>query len=107
MKKNKKVDKTLKGRAENKHYKKYIIQKEKLKAKYPSSLFERGDQGRCMIRTNPEEQLLWNSYIKKLLDIIFKNNGHFQRFLWDVLPEQEKIKRDYLTKPSKSPYYNY
>jgi|TARA_R110001592_G_scaffold34938_3_gene119428 hypothetical protein len=79
----------------NKNYKKYEKQKDKLKAKYPPTLFAKpGYSNRYKGKATDDERELYKEYIGKLMDIINKPNSHYQNYLWDTLSSSEKLFRE-------------
>lgn len=79
----------------NKNYKLYEKQKDKLKAKYPPTLFAKlGTNNRYKVNATDEERELFKEYIGKLMDIINKPNSYYQKYLWDTLSASEKIFRE-------------
>ena len=78
----------------NKNYKLYKKQKLKLKAKYPSTLFVEGYSSRYKVTPTEEERELFKEYIEKLMKIILKPKGHYQKYVWDTLSPSEKLFRE-------------
>jgi len=60
----------------NKHYLRYKKQKDKLRLKYPDNLTS--PYGRDY------DKDLWQKYLVELSKIIWKPNGHFQKFVREV-----------------------
>ena len=87
----------------NKYYKKFLKQKEKIKEKYPPHLFEIPTSYSEMRKfKGSEEQLLWKQYIKELGDLMFQPNGWFQKFTWDVMSDSDK--RDMMQRAKANTY---
>jgi len=77
--------------SDNKYYKKFLVQKNKIKQKYPPHLFEMPSSYNLMRKfKGSEEQLLWKQYIKELGDLMFQPNGWYQKFTWDIMSESDK-----------------
>lgn len=74
----------------NKFYKKYELQKEDIKKKYPRTIFT-DDLGVNPTYGSSEERRLYNEYLKEIGDLLFKPNGYYQQFIWDTMPENEKL----------------
>lgn len=75
----------------NVHYKKYDKKKQKLKKKYPSDIFKKAGPGHKKIDYPAEQRKLHQSYLKELLDLIFENDGDYQKFSWDILSDMDKL----------------
>lgn len=75
---------------ENKYYKEFLKEKEKIKEKYPQDLWDRphGLKQNNKLKYNNHD--LWREYIKELLDLMLKPNGTYQEFVWDNYSESEK-----------------
>tara|TARA_R110000751_G_scaffold306330_1_gene424435 strand:+ start:997 stop:1302 length:306 start_codon:yes stop_codon:yes gene_type:complete len=84
----------------NENYQKYKIQKDKLKKKYPPSLFTASQEARRQIRCTPKEREEYKHYIGKLMDIILKPNSHYQKYIWDTLSKSQKALREFVAKGS-------
>ena len=85
---------------QSENYRKYKIQKDKLKAKYPPSLFMGIYEGKRKVRCTTEERELYIEYIGKLMDIILKPNSHYQKYIWDTLSSSQKEFRELVSKGS-------
>lgn len=84
----------------NENYKQYEKQKDKLKNKYPPSLFMGMDDGKKKVRCTPKEREQYKHYIGKLMDIILKPNSHYQKYIWDTLSPSQKAFRELVSKGS-------
>lgn len=83
---------------DNQYYKNYEVEKEEIKSKYPSEIFDNmsvSGQGKHQemmyeeyISTNQRE--LHKQYLKEIADLIFQPNGQFQEFTWDTMSEVSK-----------------
>ena len=69
----------LKEMLQNPWYKIYYEKKQELLQNYPPNK-----------QRSREEHL---SYIKELCDMIWEPDGEFQKFLWDIMSEQEKLEQ--------------
>ena len=77
----------------NTHYKKFTTQKKRLQLKYDKRLFE-------WSKTRPpaslkkwyieEGQEQWRAYLKEVSDLMYEQEGNFQKFLWDIISNQDK-----------------
>lgn len=79
------------GLESNENYKSYLIQKEEIKSKYPSSVWKYPPSGRPKANELKNyienEHIFYKQYINELLDLMLQPNAHFQKFLWDIIPE--------------------
>lgn len=79
---------------ENVHYKTYSEQKEKIKEKYNQRLFT------CQSRVsdkkwfNEEGRKEWKKYLKEINELMFKPDGDFQKFSWDIMSELSKTNQE-------------
>lgn len=71
---------------EDKYYKLFEKEKENIKSKYPSHIFD--DKSKTYTKQDRE---LHNQYLKELSDLIFAPNGYFQKMIWDTMAEVDKI----------------
>ncbi len=73
----------------NKNYIKFYKQKKKLQSKYDKRLFE-------WSRTRPPSSIKkwyleeggqeeWRKYLREVSKLMYKDNGYFQKFLWDII----------------------
>jgi|TARA_R110002126_G_C10265563_1_gene483500 hypothetical protein len=86
---------------QSENYRKYKIQKDKLKAKYPPTLFAKGGfNNRTKELATDKERKLYKEYIEKLMDIILKPNSHYQKYIWDTLSPSQKAFRELVSKGS-------
>lgn len=76
---------------ENKYYKRYLIKKEKIKSKYPPSLWENP-----LSRTKYDKEMkeMWLTYLKEISDLMYKKDGWFQKFVWDSFSDSVKDKME-------------
>lgn len=78
-------------RLENKYYKRFLKQKEKIKEKYPEDLWFRPSGSKNTLNKNYNNHHLWKEYIKEVSDLMWEPNGWYQQFVWDCISESEKI----------------
>lgn len=88
----------------NVHYRKYDKKKQKLKKKYPSSVFTTAGPGRNFIDYSAKERELHKSYLKELLDLLFEPNGDYQKFSWDILSDMDKLAMERKARGRKTSY---
>lgn len=70
----------------------YWEQKQKIKEKYPSSLFVYDSIGRAKpINYSKEERELFKQYMREIYDLIHEPDGHFQKFAWESLSDFDKL----------------
>lgn len=89
-------------------YFKYNEKKQKIIAKYPEEMFpnyiEEGKIFYSKEGITEEQRILWNKYLKEICDLIFKPNGHYQKFSWDYLtPTHEKERMEAKAKGKMTP----
>ena len=70
---------------QNKNYLKYWEKKQKIKEKYPQDLWIRPNGSKNALNKNYNNHHLWKKYIKEIGDLLFKPNGDYQKFSWEVL----------------------
>lgn len=94
---------------ENKYYKKYIIQKEKIVKKYPD-LIDNSPPRPGRVVEPPQtvkERNRYRKYLKEIGDLLMKPGGNYQKFVWDIMSEGDKIiqERNSRGRAGASPYY--
>jgi len=95
-----------KGLETNENYKKYKEEKDKIKSKYPSEIWEYAKKGRIN-KADVEDYMenyhsLYKEYIKEIADLMFTPNSHFQEFVWDIIPDYELQRREYRIRGRKN-----
>ena len=70
---------------ENKYYKLFREEREKIKSKYPPHLFDESVK-----KYGEGDRELFQQFLKEIADIIFEPNSNYQEFTWDIMGEQEK-----------------
>lgn len=75
---------------ENEYYKKYYEQKQKIKERYPEDLWERPNGSKNALNKNYNNHHLWKQYIKEICDLMHKQDGWYQKFIWDTYSESDK-----------------
>lgn len=77
---------------ENKYYKKYDKEKQKILQKYDGLLegdkYKSGPTVHYFYKEGEREE--YKQYLKEIADLIFKPNGNFQKMLWDTMGSHEK-----------------
>ena len=78
---------------QNPYYLKYEKQKLKIKDKYKDKIkFDHHRPGpRVPEPYDPAERELYQTYLKKVGDLLMKPQGNFQKFLWDIMSDNDKI----------------
>ena len=98
----------------NENYKEFLKQKEEIKQKYPSCIFE--IIGRTENKTTKElnqEYLskgyreIHQQYLKELADLIFEPHGSFQNMSWDIMTEAQQVNQERLARGKKRPKLEY
>lgn len=98
----------------NPYYIEFIKEKELLKQNYPPHLFHiEGTSGRAkkyIKKLNQEyidsgDRNLHQQYLKELLDLIFKPDGNYQQFTWDIMGEVEKLEMERIARGRYSSEY--
>jgi len=99
--------KTIEDDLNNKWYKKYLLQKEKLKKKYNPKIFKDEQKFRDSRDKNgiDKDNVQYKKYISELMDIICKADSPYQMFLWDTLPTYERDIRNYISTGKRSSTY--
>lgn len=99
--------KTTKEDLDNVYYKKYLLQKEKLKKKYNPKIFKDEQKFRDSRDTDgiDKDNKEYKKYISELMDIICKADSPYQKFVWDTLPNYEQTLRDHISRDKKSTAY--
>lgn len=81
---------------ENKHYKKYLKEKETIRKKYPLEVID--VDVKIKGYGTSEERVLHKKYIKEVCDLIMIPDGNFQQMVWDTMSEQMKMEMERKTK---------
>lgn len=79
---------------ENKYFILYLEEKKELQSKYPANLFDHNYR-----KYTEEDRNLYNQYLKELCDLIFTPESSYQKFTWDIIPENEKREMEMRCKP--------
>jgi hypothetical protein len=77
----------------NPHYKKFYKEKKMIQSKYDNRLFEWSKTRPPVSIKNwyiEEGREQWLMYLKEIGDLIYKQNGDFQEFLWEIVSEHNK-----------------
>lgn len=75
----------------NKYYKRYQIQRDKIREKHnilEGRKFTPGPQ--LNYDYTEEERKKFRAYLKDIGDLLYKKDGWFQKFIWDDMSELEK-----------------
>lgn len=82
----------LEGMLNNENYKTFYKQKKKIQSKYDSRLFTWPSNGR-----KADKQWFldygryeYKKYLKEISTLMFKTNGSFQKFSWDIISDTDK-----------------
>jgi len=97
--------KTIESDFDNEHYQEYLLQKEKLKQKYDKDMFIGNGDTIRNVKATEKHNIDYRRYVSQLMDIICKPNSPYQKFVWETLPEYERLKRDYITHTKKTSIY--
>lgn len=81
---------------DNKFYKKYIVQRDRIREKYTdldiSSNTPRGAPPKAgFAEYTIKERNRHRKYLKEIGDLLYKKNGWFQKFVWDDISASEQI----------------
>lgn len=84
---------------DNQYYKLFQEEKDQLKSKYPQEIFYKPISGRdtskeCKKYIELGYRELHKEYLKELSDLIFKPDGTYQQFTWDIMPEVDKLEME-------------
>jgi len=90
---------------ENKYYKKYLIQKERILKKYEDVIDNTPPRSGPVFEPpyTEKERNRHRKYLKELSNLLFKSNGNFQKFMWDTLTEQERGIQEQIINGRKNP----
>jgi len=76
----------------NKYYKRYEIQRDKIRNKHDILVGNDIKDARKEVVYTKEDKEKFRAYLKDIADLLLKPNGWFQKFVWDDLSqEQQKI----------------
>ena len=93
------------------NYSKYNDKKQKIKLKYPPQIFPDYQEPDKRLHQRPvteEHRILYKKYLKEIGDLLFKPNGHYQKFSWDYLTSSRmKLDMDYKARGRKSGIISY
>ena len=95
---------------QNPYYLKYEKQKLKVKKKYESKIDftnERPGPSFENYDYNDDKRKMYKKYLKEVGDLLFKNNGWYQKFMWDIMSESDKIVQERKSRGRKSSPYGY
>ena len=94
----------------NTNYKKFRTKKKRIQLKYDSRLFE-------WHTTRPpasvkkwyleEGQEQWREYLKEISNLIYEQDGDFQKFLWDIISSHDKEIMERKARGRYNSQYNY
>jgi len=78
---------------QNRYYIKYEKQKLKIKDKYKNKIDFSDDKPgpRKPVTYERAERELYQAYLKKVGDLLMKPNGNFQKFMWDIMSDNDKL----------------
>jgi hypothetical protein len=79
---------------ENKYYKRYNKQKQKIKDKYPKDLWNRPIGLARNRKLNYDNHHLWQEYIKEVAQLMLTPNGWYQKFVWDTYSDSDKAQME-------------
>jgi hypothetical protein len=93
----------------SKHYQRFRKKKQKIKEKYDDGLlFTQNTVGRGSNRARMHKYYiegggreLWMKYQSEIADLIFEQNGDFQKLTWELESQVIKNKRDYIERGPK------
>lgn len=98
----------------NKHYKEFVRQKEEIKQRYPSEIFQVNNRtGKKLNKELTQEYFdkgyrkLHQEYLKELADLIFEPNGSYQKMSWDIMTESQQLEQERLARGKKRPKLEY
>ena len=79
---------------ENKYYKRYNKQKQKIKDKYHEDLWNRPIGLARNRKLNYDNHHLWQEYIKEVAQLMLTPNGWYQKFVWDTYSDSDKAQME-------------
>ena len=83
---------------DNQYYKLYEQEKENIKLKYPSHIFD--SKNKSYTKEDREQHL---QYLKELADLIFTPNSNYQKLTWDIMGEAERNEMEKRARGRKRP----
>lgn len=89
----------------HKEYKKYWNKKQKIKENYNDSIFYHARGGNDAYYKKGEQQE-FREYLKEIGDLMWKPNGSFQKFCWDLINVHEKEQMNRRARGASSHYRN-
>ncbi len=90
---------------DNNYYKKYLLQKERILKKYDDVIDNSPPRSGPVFDPpyTEKERNRHRKYLKEISNLLFKTNGNFQKFLWDTIPEVEKLQQEQIINGRKNP----
>ncbi len=79
------------GIIKNENYIKYYTEKNKIKSKYPPSLFKVKSSRDTPTENEVEE---FRKYLKEITDLMFSADSHFQNFIWEMIPDYKVLQME-------------
>ena len=80
------------------HYLEYEKEKKKLQEKYKDWIKTNTRYSGPPPKNPPpypkQERDGYRKYLKEMGDLLFKTNGNIQKFMWDAIPEVERLARE-------------
>lgn len=98
---------------ENEYYLEYWKQKQEIKSKYPSDLFDNIERPGAVPKKiriqelndySKNHRVTHKKYLKEVCDLLFEPDGYFQQFSWDNMGETEKLFMERKARGRKTTY---
>lgn len=75
---------------DNPYYKKFLVEKNKIKERYPKEVFQIYETPHKQVKNTKEHQIMYREYLKELGDLMYKPDGLYQKFVWDTMSDSDK-----------------
>ena len=92
---------------QNQYYIKYAKQKLRIRKKYEDKINFGNESTDSIKLWNDNTRKLYQKYLKDIGDLLMKPDGNFQKFIWDIRSENDKLIQERQAMGRKSSPYNY
>ena len=75
---------------DNQNYQRFLKQKNKIKERYAEDIWN------YKVDRNNFNRKEYQKYLKEIVDLMYKPNSNYQKFLWDIISPSDKKKMDSL-----------
>ena len=70
-------------------YKSFAKQKQDIKSKYPSDLFNQRKKN-----YSEQQRTIYKKYLEELCNLFFERDGHFQQLTWDMINTVDRLEME-------------